>query len=172
MSKTRTESDEPAQTGPSATEASPVLSARLQTLAVEIMAGRAPNAGRFCGRCYNPLSPDERTCSRCETAISTRAPVEQIPREVIDMVRAKRRREALVVRSIAYGGFGAALALALVLLALLPPWWGIAAFFLVIAAGYIAAANVANSMGDGIGYRWGQRTLERRWREFVERRGF
>lgn len=166
MSEPRPEGNLPAAQG------SPILPAGLEALVAEIRARRAPNAGRFCGHCYNPLSPEDRTCPHCETAVSTRAPVQQIPREVIHMVRAKRLREALAVRSIAYGGFGAILALALVLLVFLPFWWGIAAFFLTIAVGYIAAANVANSLGDAIGYRWGQRTLERRWREFVQQRGF
>jgi len=165
MSEPGAESDLPAAEGSS------IFSARLEALVAEIMAARAPNAGRFCGRCYNPLSPDQHTCSHCDTEASTHAPVEQIPSEVIDMVRAKRRREAVVVRSIAYAGLAVALVLALLLLVFLPFWWGFVAFFSVVAVGYIAAANVANWLGDAIGYRWGQRVLDKRWQEFVERRG-
>jgi hypothetical protein len=150
----------------------PIFSARLEALLAEILAGRAPDAGRFCGRCYDPLSPNQKTCSHCATKTSTHAPVEQIPREVIDMVRARRGRESLVVRSMAYGGLAVALALALIPLLFLPFWWGFVAFFSVVAVGYVVSANVANSLGDAIGYRWGQRTLARRWQEFIERRGY
>ena len=89
MSEPRPEGDVPAAHG------TPILFARLEALAVEIMARRTPNAGRFCGDCYNPLSPDDHTCPHCQTVVPTRAPVEQMPREVINMVRAKRRREVL-----------------------------------------------------------------------------
>jgi membrane protein DedA with SNARE-associated domain len=34
----------------------------------------------------------------------------------------------------------------------------------------VAAANIGNSLGDAIGYHWGQRLLEERWQEFVRAR--
>jgi hypothetical protein len=40
----------------SPTERAPIFSARLQALLADILRAQAPNAGRFCGDCYNPLA--------------------------------------------------------------------------------------------------------------------
>ncbi|MDP2949364.1 MAG: hypothetical protein Q8P22_07490 [Chloroflexota bacterium] len=151
-------------------EGRPIFSARLEALLVEITRAEAPNAGRFCGYCYNPLAPAQEECGHCGLSTAARPPARQIPAEVFDMVRAKRDRESLVVRSLAWGGLAVGLALSLLVMATLPFWWNVLAFVLVLGASYVAAANVANWLGDAIGYRWGQRTLERRWREYVGRR--
>jgi membrane protein implicated in regulation of membrane protease activity len=96
--------------------------------------------------------------------------VRQIPPEVFAMFRAQRLREAIPVRSLAWGGLAAGLSLALFLMVVLPFWWNVAAFAVSLGASYVAAANIANSLGDALGYRWGQRALEKRWQEFVRER--
>ena len=58
-------------------------------------------------------------------------------------------------------------ALSLYLLVALPVWWNVAGFFLALAAFYLGAANLANTLGDSLGYRWGQAEARRRWRRFV-----
>ena len=169
-----------------APERAPIFSARLQSLLEDILRAQAPNAGRFCGNCYNPLAPstgpstalstgsgqtpDADQCSHCGLSATQRPPVRQIPREVFAMFRAQRLREAIPVRSLAWGGLAAGLSLALFLMVVLPFWWNVVAFAVSLGASYVAAANIANSLGDAIGYRWGQRVLERRWREFVRER--
>ncbi len=35
---------------------------------------------------------------------------------------------------------------------------------------YIGSANLANTVGDAVGYRWGQSTLRWRWQAFVRTR--
>ena len=35
---------------------------------------------------------------------------------------------------------------------------------------YIGSANLANTVGDAVGYRWGQSVLRRRWEAFVRER--
>jgi hypothetical protein len=154
----------------SAPERAPVFSARLQALLADILRAQAPNAGRFCGNCYNPLADDAAKCSHCGLSTAQRPPVRQIPPEVVAMFRAQRLREAIPVRSLAWGGLAAGLSLALFLMVVLPFWWNVAAFTVSLGTSYVAAANIANSLGDALGYRWGQRLLEKRWREYVARR--
>jgi len=154
----------------SAPERAPIFSARLQVLLEDILQGQAPNAGRFCGNCYNPLADDAEQCGHCGLSIAQRPPVRHIPREVFAMLRAQRLREAISVRSLAWGGLAAGLSLALFLMVVLPFWWNVGASVVAFGASYIAAANIANSLGDAVGYRWGQRVLEKRWEDFQEAR--
>ena len=86
------------------------------------------------------------------------------------MLRAQRLREAIPVRSMAWGGLAAGLSLALFLMVVLPFWWNVGASVVAFGISYVAAANIANSLGDAIGYRWGQRVLEKRWQAFVTKR--
>jgi len=156
----------------SPTEGSPIFSARLQALLEDILQGQAPNAGRFCGNCYNPLVDDAADqCGHCGLSTARRPPVRQIPPEVFAMFRAQRLREAIPVRSLAWGGLGTALAVALLLMVALPFWWNVLALVVTLVFGYVAAANIANWLGDAMGYRWGQRVLEKRWQAFVRERG-
>jgi hypothetical protein len=169
----------------SAPERAPIFSARLQTLLEDILQAQAPNAGRFCGNCYNPLPPStgpsaplrtgsgqapEEECAHCGLSTAQRPPVRQIPPEVFAMVRAQRLREAIPVRSLAWGGLAAGLSLALFLMVVLPFWWNVGASLVTFGVSYVAAANIANSLGDALGYRWGQRALEKRWRALVQGR--
>ena len=85
-------------------EQAPIFSARLQTLMEDILQGRAPNAGPFCGNCYNPLTDDIAQCGHCGLSAAQVPPVRHIPREVFAMFRAQRFREAIPVRSLAWGG--------------------------------------------------------------------
>ena len=82
------------------------------------------------------------------------------------MLRAQRLREAIPVRSLAWGGLAAGLSLALFLMVVLPFWWNVGASVVAFGISYVAAANIANSVGDAIGYRWGQRVLENRWQAY------
>jgi len=145
----------------SAPERAPIFSARLQALLEDILRAQAPNAGRFCGNCYNPLADDADQCAHCGLSTAQRPPVRQIPPEVFAMVRAQRLREAIPVRSLAWGGLAAGLSLALFLMVVLPFWWNVGASIVVFGITYVAAANIANSLGDALGYRWGQRVLEK-----------
>jgi hypothetical protein len=170
----------------SPTEGPSIFSARLQALLEDILRGQAPNAGRFCGNCYNPLAPsagpstalrtgsgqapDADRCGHCGLSTAQRPPTRRIPPEVFAMFRAQRLREAIPVRSLAWGGLGAGLALALFLMVVLPFWWNVGASVVTFGVCYVAVANIANSLGDALGYRWGQRVLEKRWQAFVRAR--
>ena len=43
-------------------------------------------------------------------------------------------------------------------------------FFGLLLVLYIGSANLANSVGDALGYRWGRSLFEKRWHEFVTKR--
>jgi hypothetical protein len=149
----------------------PPFSPRLQRLLELILSGQAPNAGLFCGHCYHPLQRGEPSCPHCGTSTDRVPPLQHIPREVLEMFRAQRFREALAVRGIAYGGLLLGIVMSLMPIALADVhWWTVLAMFLVLAFSYVFFANLANSVGDALGYRWGQAVLRRRWQRFLARR--
>ena len=148
-----------------------IFSARLLALLDDILEGKAPTAGRFCGYCYQPLARERTLCPHCGRSTGEWSPVSRVPDAVVQMHRTRRSREGLVVRSIAWGGLSLG-----VVVALLPlifagaAGWSIIGFFAILALFYIASANLANSLGDALGYRWGQSILRRRWARFIEER--
>lgn len=160
-----------AETGAHAEDGDEVLSPRLRELIEDILEGRAPNAGEFCGNCYHPLAQDAAVCPHCGRRKGEPSSVESIPMQVIDMHRRRRSREGLAVRSIAWGGLTIG-----VIVALLPFVFGdvtlltVVLFFGLLIFFYIGSANVANSLGDSLGYRWGRSDFERRWHAFTRDR--
>jgi hypothetical protein len=87
------------------------------------------------------------------------------------MHRRRRGREGMVVRTLAWGGLTLG-----VIVALLPfvfadvTWWSVLAFFGLLFGFYVLSANLANSVGDAIGYRWGQAIVKREWAKFTAER--
>src|SRR5437870_300453 len=106
-----------------------IFSERSLALLDDILAGRAPNAGRFCGNCYHPLAAGRDACQHCGSNVSQRTAVAALPRDVLLMHRLRRSREGLVVRTFAWGGLTIG-----VIVALLPlvfwqvTWWSVASF--------------------------------------------
>lgn len=148
-----------------------ILSRRLRDLIEDILEARAPNAGNFCGNCYHPLAHDAVSCSHCGLATAQMAPVQSIPPQVIEMHRRRRGREGTVVRTVAWGGLTIG-----VIVALLPFVFGdvtlltVVLFFGLLLLFYIGSANLANSVGDTLGYSWGRSQFEERWQRFVAER--
>lgn len=139
----------------------------------DVLEGGSPNAGRFCGYCYHPLTGAQPpgSCAHCGRSTDDWPPATKIPREVFAMYRAQLSREGWVVRGIAWGGLTAGVVLGLLPIAFFDvSWWTGLAFFAIMAACYIGFANLANSIGDAIGYGWGQRVLRGRWAAFVRQR--
>jgi hypothetical protein len=148
-----------------------IISERLADLLDDMLAGRAPNAGRFCGNCYHPLAPERDVCPHCGTAVAERPTVAAVPKEVIAAFRLRRGREGLVVRTFAWVGLSIGVIVALLPLALIGvAWWTFVSFFGLLLFFYLLSANLANSVGDSLGYRWGQAVFNRHWRRFVARR--
>lgn len=137
----------------------------------EVLQGRSPNAGRFCGHCYHPLGPQREACPHCGTSTAERPPAPRIPEAVLEMYRAQLLREGWVVRTIAWGGLITGVVVGLLPLAFMgAAWWTVLAFFGIMGFFYIFSANVANTLGDALGYHWGQAVVRRRWERFVANR--
>jgi hypothetical protein len=87
------------------------------------------------------------------------------------MYKKSRSREGTVVCTIAWGGMTLGVTLALIPLAFGGvQWWTVSLFFGVMVFFYILSANLANSVGDALGYAWGQAILRKRWARFVAER--
>lgn len=146
----------------------------------DVIQGKAPNAGRFCGYCYHPVPGATRNepayngrdaCPHCDRSPADWPAVTRVPDEVFAMYRRQRLREAWVVRGVAWVGLMLGVVLGLLPLAISGvTWWTVFVFFGTMALFYIGSANLANSVGDAVGYRWGQSELRRRWKAFVRAR--
>lgn len=145
-----------------------IISQRLTELLDDMLAGSAPNAGRFCGNCYHPLAPEREVCPHCGARVAERATAAAVPAEVIEAFRRRRGREGLVVRSFAWVGLTIGVIVALLPLAFAGvTWWSFVSFFGLMFFFYLLSANLANSVGDTLGYRWGTAIFRRRWEAFV-----
>lgn len=148
-----------------------IISERLAELLDDMLAGKAPNAGRFCGNCYHPLAAQRETCPHCGIAVTEVATVDSVPRDVIEAHRLRRGREGMVVRTFAWTGLTIGVFVALLPLVLYDVQvWTFIAFFVLMFGFYVASANLANWIGDAIGYRWGQSIFRRRWEQHVASR--
>lgn len=167
-------SDSPEGATPGLESQKGVLSERLTGLLEDVLEGRAPNAGRFCGYCYHLLPAPEESpeiCPHCGRSLDEWQPVTRVPEEVFAMYQAQRSREAWLVRGLAWSGLTAGVVLGLLPLAFFGvSWWTVVAFFGLMMLFYIGSANLANSVGDAVGYRWGQAALRKRWEAFVRAR--
>ena len=160
-----------AEEGEAGATSTEIFSERLLGLLDDILAGDAPNAGRFCGYCYHPLAATRQICTYCGRPVAARPVVSAVPRTLIEMHRRRRNREGLVVRTVAWGGLSIGVIVALLPLALWDvAWWSVIAFFGLLALFYLLSANLANSLGDSLGYAWGQSLVRREWAQFVKQR--
>ncbi len=154
-----------------AAAADEIVSARLIAWLDEVLAGRAPNTGRFCGDCYHPRRDEGEDCRHCGASAAAAGTVESVPLELIEGHRRRRGREGAVVRTIAWTGLTIGVALALVPLAFAGvTWWSVTAFFGLMIFFYIFSANLANSVGDAWGYRWGLAIFRRYWEQHLATR--
>lgn len=158
---------------PEMDEATPGLvpSPRLASFLEELLQGRAPSAGRFCGRCYTPLPSGRSQCGHCGQTIAEAPPLERLPQAVIEAFKAQRRWEGMAVRLTFYSALFLGIFVSALLMAFLPFWWNVGAFLGGLGVSYIASANLANTWGDAQGYRWGQRAAQRKWRQLLRAEG-
>lgn len=146
----------------------PLFSPRLDEVLDQIWRGEAPNAGRFCGYCFTPLA-ERDACAHCGRAATETPPADRIPREVLEMYRALRRRESLVVNSFAYLGLtiGVALFIGMVAIAVFylnAAWWFLALSIVVLlVGGRVLAGVLGGIVGDNLGYRYARRKLAEDW---------
>lgn len=154
----------------------PLFSDRLEEHIVGLTRGELPNRGRFCGHCYTPMSAETLRCAHCNTATQERAPVPEIPAEVIEMLRRQRKTEQAWVNGFAYLGLvlAATLGLAVVLgipylRANLLPATIVYGLLLVIGSRMLAGL-LGGYFGDRMGYERGRRALLESWDEHLRTR--
>ena len=155
----------------------PLFSARLEEHLVAVSRGELPRAGRFCGHCYTPMSPQRARCAHCgEEAASGRGPVSAVPEEVMAMLRRQRKTERAWVTGYAYLGLGLAIVCGLALVLGLPPLrenliGATVAYALVLIIGGRAAAGLlGGGIGDRRGYERARSRLLTEWEEWLVRR--
>ena len=94
--------DLPVSSFQSRVDSEEVLSERLIALMDDVLKGQAPNAGRFCGYCYHPVTAarqaGEGPCPHCGRTAGDRPEVTRVPPELFAMYRARRARDALTRR--------------------------------------------------------------------------
>ena len=146
------------------------ISPRLEEIAVEVSRGEAPNSGRFCGNCYTPVAAGRPRCAYCGVSPDERAPVDRIPLGVFEIVRAKRRRESLIVNGMAFTGLGIGTAVAIAMVVALPGLWKLAALAMLLLGTRGLAAMFGGWWGDAWGYRSATALVRRKWAEFERER--
>lgn len=147
----------------------PIFSERLSSLLEEMLQGRAPNAGHFCGHCYTPIGKERESCYNCGRSVAECPPRRRLPREVIQMFRRMRRRESVAVNGFALAGLALAVAVFVTLFALFEPlWWRILDMVLLVVMARGFAGILGGLVGDSIGYRYARRRLGEEWRAFQD----
>ena len=154
----------------------PVFSPRLDELMAAMIAGEAPNVGRFCGYCYTPLSKAAGTCAHCTRATADYEPVNKLPMEFGALYRRMRKRESLIVNSFAFAGLGLGVLLFIVLVAVAvygfhQSLWMLAfATLVLLVGGRVFAGILGGWIGDSIGYNYAHRKLVDEWHEYEQQR--
>ncbi len=137
---------------------------------MQVSRGEAPNAGRFCGNCYTPIARERPRCGYCGASAAERPPSDRIPAAVFEIVRAKRRRESLIVNGLAYAGLGIGTVVAMAMIVILPGLWKATALLVLLLGTRGLAAILGGWIGDSLGYRSASALARRLWGEFAERR--
>ena len=154
----------------------PLFSERLEELLVAVTRGESPNAGRFCGHCYHPLGPDTVVCPHCGTVAAERPPVDRVPEEIVEILRAQRQTESRIVNGFAYIGLIIAVLAGLALVLGIPYLRGnliaatIAYVIILLVGGRVLAGVLGGYYGDRIGFEHARSKLRERWAAWVEER--
>lgn len=154
----------------------PVFSPRLDELMAAMIAGQAPNVGRFCGYCYTPLAKQATSCQHCGRSTTDYEPVSKLPMEFGALYRRMRKRESLIVNSFAFAGLGLGVLLFIVLVAVAvygfdQSLWMLAfATLVLLVGGRVFAGLLGGWLGDSIGYRYAHRKLVDEWHEYEQAR--
>ena len=150
----------------------PVFSPRLDEVLGLMISGEAPNAGRFCGNCYTPMSKTADHCPYCATSVAAVPVLDRLPREIIDLYKRMRKRESLIVNSFAFAGLFLGVLLFMILVAIAVylmdqslVMLGFATVVLLVG-GRVFAGILGGWIGDNVGYEYAQKKLALEWHEF------
>jgi hypothetical protein len=150
----------------------PVFSPRLDEVMAAMVKGEAPNAGRFCGYCYTPMSKTAESCRHCGRPAAGTPPVAHLPGEFIAMYRRMRKRESLVVNSFAFAGLALGVLVFTVIVALAVYVYDQSLLVLAVAVvvllvgGRVFAGLLGGWIGDNVGYSYARRKLALEWEEY------
>jgi hypothetical protein len=154
----------------------PIFSPRLDEVMGLMMKGEAPNAGRFCGYCYTPMSKTATACPYCSREVAEIPPLDQLPPEVIGLYKRMRKRESLIVNSFAFGGLFLAVLIFMGLVAVAvylmdQSLWMLAfATVFLLVGGRVFAGLLGGWIGDNVGFEYSRRKLVAEWQEFERSR--
>jgi hypothetical protein len=154
----------------------PIFSERLDGLMASMLAGEAPNVGRFCGYCYTPIAKQATACAHCGRTVDEWPPVPKIPSDFFTLYKRMRKRESLIVNSFAFAGLGIGLLLFIDMVAVAvyrfnaSLWWMAAATAVLIVGGRVFAGLLGGWIGDSIGYNFAQRKLAVEWEAYEHER--
>ena len=159
----------------------PLFSQSLEDHIVAVTRGASPNAGRFCGHCYTPISRDSARCPHCAETCDAhgrtgRAPVGAVPEALIDALRRQRSIEAKWVNGFAYLGLLIAVISGLAIVLGVPFFRNSLLWAFLFYAPYLLlfsrafAAILGGYYGDRIGYAKARIETRAAWAEWVAER--
>jgi len=157
-------------------DALPIFSERLDGLMASMLAGEAPNVGRFCGYCYTPVRKAAEACAHCGRGTAEWPPVARIPPEFFALYKRMRKRESLIVNSFAFAGLAIGLVLFIVMVAVAvydfnaSLWWMAGSVVVLIVGGRVFAGLLGGWIGDAIGYDVSRRKLAVEWEAYERER--
>ncbi len=151
----------------------PVFSDRLTEVLDRIFKGEAPNAGRFCGYCFSPISSERTHCPHCERAVVDHVPVDSVPDPILMMFKQLRRRESMVVNGFAYLGLFLGVAIFIGIFYVLfstgaNVWWYVFDIVLLFVLARVLAGLLGGYIGDEVGYNYARRKLVEDWEAYEE----
>ena len=143
--------------------------------------GQAPNAGRFCGHCYTPISRDTAKCPHCGEVVDPRgaqgrAPVSSVPDALIDALRRQRAIESKWVNGFAYLGVLIAVVTGLAIVLSVPLFRGSLIWATLFYAPYLLIGSrvfpglLGGYYGDRLGYEKARAQTREAWAEWVQER--
>jgi hypothetical protein len=149
----------------------PIFSDRLTQVLETVIKGEAPNVGHFCGYCYTPIDRQRMHCPHCRKAVADYPAVVKVPSDVGEMFRKMRRRESLVVNSLAQFGIMLGVTAFIVVFYFLflndvAIWWYALDVLLLFVLSPVLAGLIGGYLGDEYGYRFAQRKLADEWAAF------
>lgn len=155
----------------------PLFSPALEQHLVAVSRGEAPNAGRFCGNCYTPLSRETRVCPHCgNDQQAGRAAVDRVPEEITEMLRVQRKTESRWVNGFAYLGLliatvgGVAFVLVTPILKDSLLWATLVYGIILLVGGRMLAGFLGGYYGDRLGYAKGRAHTRAAWEHWVVER--
>jgi|SRR5579875_747821 len=142
----------------------------LQVQMEELGQQKVPNLGHFCGYCYGRLTEGAERCRYCGRSVAEVPPVNKVPIYVLRVYLAKRRREAIMINTMAIFGLLFATVLSGVLYLFLNGYWKIIAVIALLFFGWYFANLFGGWLGATWGYNWGRRVRDRYWLQYLEDR--